>query len=112
MTARQSYTIDRIFRSSSGLSLSFDKALPNVSGFWSFQIGSSDTYRLGARDSHDTTTHTYVWSSPGFTWAAANVGDKVSVSLTQGNRPPTASNRTINIDEDGSHTFVASDFGY
>ena len=106
------YTIDRIFRSSSGLSLSFDKALPNVSGFWSFQIGSSDTYRLGARDSHDTTTHTYVWSSPGFTWAAANVGDKISVSLTQGNRPPTASNAEVDMDEDATYTFSVADFGY
>ena len=106
------YTIDRIFRSSSGLSLSFDKALPDVLGFWSFQIGSSGTYRLGARDSYTASTFTYVWSSPGFTWTDASVGDKVSVSLRLGNRPPTASNRTVDMDEDTTYTFSVSDFGY
>ena len=105
------YTIDRIFRSSSGLSLSFDKALPGVSGFWSFQIGSSDTYRLGARDSYTASTFTYVWSSPGFTWDADNVGDKVSVSLTLEHRP-FASDSTVDTDEDTTYVFQASDFPY
>ena len=45
-------------------------------------------------------------------WDADNVGDKISVSLTQGNRPPTASDNTVTTDEDEDYTFRPGDFNF
>ena len=61
----------------------------------------------------------FSWTRPAaLNWDSAttvnnpNVGDKISVSLTQGNRPPTASDATVDMDEDATYTFSVSDFGY
>ena len=45
-------------------------------------------------------------------WDNTNIGDKLSVSLTQGNRPPTATDNTVTTDEDESYTFTAADFNF
>ncbi len=83
-----SYTIDSVATippdRGSGeipLELSFAADPGSASESWTFQVGSR-SYRLAESDgSFDSSTFSYEWTYPGFAWAAADVGDKVSVSL-------------------------------
>ena len=72
-----------------GLNISFSGNPPPASESWILQVGSR-SFRLDARTGyyvkppesiHVPSKHTYIWASPGFTWGAGNVGDRVSVSL-------------------------------
>ena len=49
------------------------------------QVGSRSYFFnvVDGDDHYHSGTATYIWPGPGFSWAAANVGDKVSVSLRQ-----------------------------
>ena len=52
----------------------------------------------------------YRWALPtGMSWI---VGQKVTVSATLGNFPPTASDNTVTTAEDTEYTFTAADFGF
>ncbi len=106
------YTIDGIVESGTTLSISFDRALPDASNAWAFRglLDSASLYIRG-NAGHDTTTHTYTWNTPRDLWAAANVGDKVSVVLVL-DHLPWVSDSTVDMDEDTPYVFQASDFPY
>ncbi|MYD93785.1 MAG: hypothetical protein F4Y02_08845, partial [Chloroflexi bacterium] len=90
------YEIDTIVVGGSVLQLSFMADPRPASESWIFQVGSR-TYGLGPADGYLSTTHTYRFSNPGFVWHATNVGDKVSVSLRQGDTTaPVLSTATVN----------------
>ena len=74
------HTIDSLAYTGGFLVVSFGADPRTASDFWVLQVGDR-SYRLGAKTSYNTAQHTYSWRSPGFAWADANVGDKVSVSL-------------------------------
>ena len=103
-------TITRLGGDSSSFWIFPEAADNRPAATWVLQIGD-DTFDL-ADATRDGGTTIYTWSSAIVTWAATNVGDKVSVSLTQGNRPPTASDVTVDMDEDATYTFSVADFGY
>ena len=72
-----------------GLNISFSGNPPPASESWILQVGSR-SFRFDARTGYFVkppesiyvpSKHTYVWASPGFTWGADNVGERVSVSL-------------------------------
>ena len=105
------YTITRLGGDSSSFWIFPDSADNRPAATWVLQIGD-DTFDL-ADATRDGSTTIYTWSSAIVTWAATNVGDKVSVSLTQDNRAPVASDAAVNMDEGTSaYTFSGADFGY
>ena len=109
-----SYTIDglRARSTDNRLELSFTVDLRDtVAETWILHVGSED-FKIKDRNDFSGGQNSFLWDSTAITWAAANAGDKVSVSLTQGNRPPTASDATVDMDEDAAYTFSVSDFGY
>ena len=63
------YTIDDFTRGSYGLSLSFTADPRSASESWILQVGSR-SYPLDSKSTYSTGDHSYLWSSPGFTWGA------------------------------------------
>ena len=86
-----------------------NNAPQSVAGHWVLQVG--DNIFALSDASYSAGDSRWSWND-NREWTGISIGDKVSVSLRQGNRPPTASNGTVDMDEDGTYTFAAADFGY
>ena len=87
----------------------------NVAAYWILQVGDTTLNLADAT----LTNSVFSWTLPAaLNWDSAttvnnpNVGDKISVSLTQGNRPPTSADKTVETDEDTAYTFAATDFAF
>ena len=85
-TQDRSNTVDGLQLNSGGqLSLSFATSHFGDRELWALQVGSRSYFFniVDGDDHYHSGTATYIWPGPGFSWAAANVGDKVPVSLRQ-----------------------------
>ena len=87
----------------------------NVAAYWILQVGDTTLNLADAT----LTNSVFSWTLPAAlngdsatTVNNPNVGDKISVSLTQGNRPPTSADKTVETDEDTAYTFAATDFAF
>ena len=79
------YEIDVLARTGAGMRLSFTGDPGAALRGWVLRVGS-DTYHLGEATVGAGSQHTYdIGAANG--WTAANVGDKVSVSLRDGRKP-------------------------
>ncbi|MYG28461.1 MAG: hypothetical protein F4213_21000, partial [Boseongicola sp. SB0677_bin_26] len=107
------FAIIRVMNSRTGVSFVLIAAGDNFSPVAGavLQVDGTRLALADATQSPLVTGRNYLWASPGFTWTSANVGDKVSVSLRP-NAAPTASDNTVETDEDGEYTFDAADFGF
>ncbi len=108
-TEGNQFTVGQLSQDSAKFYLTLATSDLNVAEYWVLQVGGetlnlADATLTGAR---------YEWTLPAaLAWDDDNIGDKISVSLTQGNRPPTASNAEVDMDEDATYTFSVADFGY
>ena len=107
-------TVNAVRKTTSGADSVFELGLttedPSVAAYWILQVGGTT---LNFAEATQPSTNLFRWSLPAdLDWTDANFGDKVSVSLTQGNRPPTSADKTVETDEDVAYTFAATDFAF
>ncbi len=109
----QDTSLFNLVLNTSGLSMAEDWVL--ITDGWVLQVGDTTLNLADAT----LTNNLFRWTRPAaLNWDSAttvnnpNVGNKISVSLTQGNRPPVASDVTVDMDEDATYTFSVADFGY
>ena len=91
------YTIDALGRGAGNVAISFAGDPRPASGSWILQV-ANHTYAVGAADDYAAGASTYTWNESGNAndWAAANVGDKVPVSLrSTDTTAPTLSTATV-----------------
>ena len=88
----------RVF-SDGRLQISFSGGNPVAagSGSWVLQVGGVSLAMSDA--TFISRLNLYSWTSPGITWAAANIGDKVSVSLRKPGVGLTFSPTAVDVDE-------------
>ena len=105
------YTIDILAEAVSNMILSFTADPRPPADTWILQVGSH-AFAVEDAASYAEAVHSYVWRPSAVDWGNANRGDKVSVSLRDGNTPPTASDNTVTTKEDESYTFTPGDFNF
>ena len=83
-----SYELDALeVKIGATLSISFTADPGSAANTWILQVGDR-TFNLG-RNRFRNSGFSYQWGTTGINWDTSNIGDKVSVSLKQGNRRPT-----------------------
>ena len=110
----QDTSLFNLVLNTSGLSMAEDWVL--ITDGWVLQVGDTTLNLADAT----LTNNLFRWTRPAaLNWDSAttvnnpNVGNKISVSLTQGNRAPVASDAAVEMNEGTSaYTFSGADFGY
>ena len=89
------FTVSSLIQSGTNLTVGFSGGDPRPgSNSWALQVG--DVSLLMSEGTYTSLFGSYTWTSPGVSWAEANSGDKVSVSLrVVDNTAPTVSGAEV-----------------
>ena len=113
--AENDYTIEHIYRLESGgnniLQFRLDDADLTSAETAALALHvCADSFSFNAAQ-HESSTHDYTWSNPGFTWASRDVRT-LYLTLPQGTSAPSARNNEVTTVEDTAHTFAAAEFRF